>query len=83
MRYMDQINAYLGEADRYHRSASAEVAIATTLRRDATDYLQSYFRALRDRAQISTHRRASSVRQFASDSGGAGKQLAWERFGSY
>ena len=81
-RYVDEINAFLGEADRYHRSANAEIAIATTMRRDATDYLQSYFRALRDRAQIGTHPRASSVNQYASDNQG-GQHLAWERHGTF
>jgi len=81
--YIGEITTYLGEADREQRNANAELAVAAALRREALEYLNSYFRSLRDRAQINTHPRASSVNQYASDEGNSRRFLSWDSYTTY
>lgn len=80
---VNEIQSYLSEATTYHNSSEEQRASAEAFRVEAEGRLRDYFAALRDRAQINTHPRASSVRQYASDVGNQRRFLAWERQGTF
>ena len=60
-----QIAAYLDEARVYQSSAIQQRDTANLMRIEGNERLASFFRALEDRTQISTHRSTASVRQYA------------------
>ena len=80
---VSEIQSYLTEATAYQNSAEEQRASAEAFRIEAEGRLRDYFSALRDRAQLNTHPRASSVRQYASDMGNDRRFLAWERQGTF
>ncbi len=86
MRYIEEINsrlgqirAYLDEATTYQNSATSQRESAALFRTDGNARIREFMAVLRDSAQISTHPRISSVRQYSSDSSGQ-QFLRWATF---
>ena len=73
---LSQIRHYLEEADRYHTSADSQRQSADLYRQEGNARVRDFITALEDRAQISSHPRVSSTRQYSSD--GQRQILRWD-----